>query len=176
MGNLLQLFIAFAETFFAFIRSTRGENRLSRVYPASLRELMIYLAHTSKHTFERGAPSSKRTEFREFIENESSDIDLERLKQQFCVHRFIHPSSRESFLPEEMRKAVPVRGGGMFERRRWVQQKQRRKFARRIDSLTYQTSFVDQFTKFKDYLADEGCTCYSRETEKSKKHFPSTEI
>lgn len=64
--------------------------------------LILPSTHLEKktQTFEWKHSSSKDTEFREFIENESSDIDLETPRQHIFVFtgpNHIHSPSQESF-------------------------------------------------------------------------------
>lgn len=78
---------------------TRGENRLSRVYPASLRILMIYLAHSKALSNET---SSKRTQnSANSVSNEPSDIKDQSsmffsLDQSiFCLNKVYSISARQ---------------------------------------------------------------------------------
>jgi len=85
------------------ISHTRGENRLSRVYPASLKILMIYLAHskapsneTSSRRTQNSASSSIERTFRHSISRSNQAIfifvgpTIFRLDNVYATHQTAH--------------------------------------------------------------------------------------
>lgn len=93
--GLCWIIITFIPTFFAFIRCTRGENRLSRVYPASLMREFIYLPSTHLETHLRTEHTFVEA-YRESAKSSRTNLPISTSKDQKSNFSFTGPNHSPS--------------------------------------------------------------------------------